>query len=216
MQLIPAIFSQTVLLDHWRVEILVVDDNSPDGTAQALAKKFGRRVRLIVRAHDRGLGTAIGDGVRASKGSVIVGMDADGNHNPIYIPALLATLAHADFVVGSRYISGGGMAQSMQYTISYLANMFIRSACGFPVYDNTSGFYAIYTKHLYAIGISRIYQGYGDYHLRLVWFVKKAGLRIQEIPVYYAPRYYGQSKSRLFIMLFTYVKTVIQLRLKMI
>lgn len=208
--LISGIIRAVRSVKGWRVEIIVVDDNSPDGTAQAVRKQFGSSVRLIVRKNKRGLADAIADGIGKAKGEVIIGMDADGNHDPVYIPELLRGLTSADLVVGSRFVRGGGMPGAWRYTTSWLFNRCLH-LMGFPVVDSTSGFYAIKTRLLRQLGLTGIYYGYGEYHLRLVWLAKRHGLRVAEIPVMYGNRTYGQSKSRLPIMLVTYTRTALQL-----
>ena len=208
--LIPRIASVIGRLSHWRVEIIVVDDNSPDKTAATLKKMFGARIRLIVRKNTRGLGSAIATGILKANGEVIIGMDADGNHDPKYIPALLAALDTSDLAVGSRFVSGGGMADRSRYVMSRMFNLCM-CFFGFPVSDSTSGYYAVKKRILGNLGIDKIYYGYGEYHLRLVWLAKKQGIHITEIPVYYGVRRYGQSKSRLPIMLITYMRAALRL-----
>lgn len=210
LTLIPGIASAVKKSGGWRAEIIIVDDNSPDGTASAVRKKYGSRVRLIVRKNTRGLASAIAAGICKAKGDVIIGMDADGNHNPEHIPALLNGLTSADLVVGSRFVRGGGMPGIGRYGASWLFNRWMH-VLGFPVLDSTSGFYAARTGLLRQLGIGYIYHGYGEYHLRLVWCAKQHGLRVSEIPVSYGKRTYGQSKSRLPIMLVTYTRTALQL-----
>lgn len=213
MALIPEIISHTQALEKWRVEIVVVDDNSPDGTASALRALYGARIRVIVRRHKRGLGTAIGEGVNAAKGDIILGMDADGNHDPRVIPRILDALSDSDMAVGSRFVQGGGMADTLRYVGSLVFNACLHFVFGFPIMDNTSGMYAIEKKKLHALGMHAIYYGYGDYHLRLVWRAKAQGFRIAEVPVFYQHRKHGQSKSRLPIMLITYTHAALRLRL---
>lgn len=210
LRLIPGIIRAVRKMPGWSAEIIIVDDNSPDGTAPAVRTKYGGVVRIIVRKNMRGLASAIAGGIHKAEGDVIIGMDADGNHDPVYIPVLLNGLASADLVVGSRFVRGGSMPGMWRYVVSWLFNRWI-NFLGFPVLDSTSGFYAIKTGKLRQLGLKDIYQGYGEYHLRLVWRAKLLGLRIAEKPVKYGKRAYGQSKSRLPIMLITYIRTALQL-----
>lgn len=209
--LIPQIRAAIRHLSAYTAEIIVVDDNSPDHTADAIRKRFGTSVRVIVRKKARGLATAIGAGVAHARGDIIIGMDADGNHNPKSIPLLLTALKTADLVVGSRFIKGGGMQDRTRYIASWLFNAVLRYVLQFPVWDNTSGYYAIHKNILRRMKPDRIYQGYGDYHLRLVYAAKMSGLCIREVPVHYENRQYGQSKSRLFIMAISYLHTALRL-----
>lgn len=97
--------------------------------------------------------------------------------------------------------------------MSLLFNAMLKYCFGFPIWDNTSGFYAIKKKTLLSLNPPSIYYGYGEYHLRLVYKAMEQRLRIIEMPVIYSPRVHGQSKSRLFIMLGIYLATAARLRL---
>lgn len=187
-------------------EIVVVDDDSPDGTAGVVreyAKKHPR-VRLIVRTENHGLGLSILDGFRGSTGKIFIGMDADFNHDPAVIKDMLRALESADLVVASRFVSGGGMSSAFRQTTSWGFNALLRALFGFRVWDNTSGYYAIAREKLFTLEPEKIYYGYGDYHLRLVWFAQKKDYRIKEIPVFYGNRVAGVSKSRFLKMMSSY------------
>lgn len=195
-------------------EILVVDDNSPDGTADVVGA-FGRKnpqVQLIVRTKNRGLGLSILEGIKQSLGSIVIGMDADGNHDPQDIPILVTTLKKADCVVASRFLSGGGMQQKWRMFPTLLFNYLLRFAFGFPITDNLSGFYAIKRHALFSLPLDKIYYGYGDYHLRLVYLLHKMNWRIVEVPTFYKARIAGQSKSRLVFMVFSYLREAWRVR----
>ncbi len=195
------------------VEVIVVDDNSPDGTAELVREfsKIWKEVKLVVRTTDRGLGKSILAGIQASHGQVIVGMDADNNHDPLQIPVLVAVLQDADLVVASRFIRGGGIHQPLRWLATWLFNLGLK-LLGFPVWDNFSGYYAVSKKALQNLGLERIYYGYGDYHLRLVFFAAEQGLKIKEIPTTYLERLGGQSKSQLGKMAIDYAREAIRLR----
>lgn len=190
-------------------EVLVIDDNSPDGTADVVRSisRLDDRVRVVVRYHNHGLGVSIADGIKIARGDIIIGMDADLNHDPSIIPAMIRGLSQADIVVASRFVSGGGMADAWRYGASLCFNFLLRVILRFPIWDNTSGYYAITRKQLFSLGVEDIYYGYGDYHLRLVYKAMKAGLRIREYPVRYKKRMYGQSKSHLIPMIRSYWTT---------
>jgi len=214
--IIPLLKEIKKMLISKNFEVIVVDDNSPDQTAQAIKTKFkkDKNIKVFVRKNERGLGTAILLGIKKSKGEIIVGMDADFNHLPQIIPKLIENTKDADLVVASRFISGGGMADRTRYFFTYLFNLFLRYFLGFPVFDNTSGFYAIKKSQLYQLPLEEIYRGYGDYHLRLVWYAKKLGLKIKEISVFYPKRKFGTSKSNLIKMFFSYLYHAFLLWLK--
>lgn len=214
-RLIPAILS-AVSDAKIQTEVVVVDDNSPDKTADEVRKRFGqdRRVVVSVRKDERGLATAILHGIRQSKGDVIIGMDADFNHPPELIPDLVRALSKNDLVIASRFIKGGGMEEWGRYFGTLLFNLLLKYMLGFPTMDNMSGFYAIRKDKLEELDIDKIYKGYGDYHLRLVWYAKSKKYSICEIPVFYRRRTYGESKSHLLSLFVSYLVCATKLRLK--
>ncbi len=194
-------------------EVVVVDDDSPDDTAEEVAKKFKPPfLKLIVRKNERGLGTAIGKGMADASGEVVVGMDADFNHDPEILLDLVKKLDRCDLVVASRFIKGGGMDNKFRYFATKSFNLALRTIFAFPTTDNASGYYAIRKKDLEKLNLKKIYYGYGDYHLRLVYKAKVAGYKICETPVYYKERSYGESKSKLLRMAVSYLKEAIKLR----
>lgn len=205
---------ETVMSDQsWTYEIIVIDDMSPDGTLTAVRRlqRSDPRIRSFSHSGQRDLGKSIYAGVTRARGYIIVGMDSDENHDAATIPLLLESLNWADLSVGSRYITGGGMENEFRYGASKWFNILLRVCFGFPIHDNTSGFYAIRKSHLLALDPSQIYYGYGEYHLRLIYRAMMSGLRITEIPVYYRNRLYGQSKSKLFTMVSIYLRTAFAL-----
>lgn len=214
-RLIPSILAMASNVGM-ETEIVIIDDNSPDKTADAIRGQFGqdKRVRVYVRKEERGLASAILHGIRKSKGEIIVGMDADFNHPPERIPYLIQALSRADLVIASRFTKGGGMEEWGRYVGTLLFNGFLKYILGFPTMDNMSGFYAIRKNTLAELGMDAIYKGYGDYHLRLVWYAKSKGYAISEIPVFYKKRTYGDSKSQLLSLIFSYTLCAITLRLK--
>lgn len=196
-----------------KFEVVVVDDNSPDATAEAvrlLSKKYPE-VRVIVRTSDRGLGLSIGRGVEESRGNIIIGMDADGNHDPRDIPNMLKNLrGETKLVVASRFKGNGGM-KGWRMLPTFLFNGMFR-LFGLPIWDNTSGYYAVHKADIEALGIKRIYYGYGDYHLRLVFYGASAGWKMVEVPTTYQARLGGASKSKLAQMAVEYTKEAWRLR----
>jgi len=134
-------------------------------------------------------------------------MDADFNHDPRLLASMIKKLSDADLVVASRFIHGGGMRDAWRYVTSYVFNLVLHYGFGFPIWDNTSGYYAIRRSSLGLIDPRTIYKGYGEYHLRLVYRAFQYGLRIKEVPAYYPSRRYGQSKSKFFTMVVAYMQT---------
>lgn len=197
-------------------EIIVIDDNSQDLTGKIAKKIFNKnkKIRIFIRKKERGLASAIFFGIKRSKEDVIIGMDADFNHPPKLIPKLIKNLKNNDLVIASRFIKGGGMEEKIRYFFTFLFNLFLKHILKFPIMDNFSGFYAIKKEKLKLLPLKTIYQGYGEYHLKLVWYAKEYNFRIKEIPVYYQKRQYGKSKSNLINIAIRYIFEAIKLKMK--
>lgn len=207
--IIPLITAVSRELRGLTYEIIVVDDNSPDGTADAVLA-YGRTHQAVIcirRTRNHGLAASIREGIGAARGTVIVGMDADFNHDPGVIRSLIGTIRGYKLVVASRFVRGGGMGDRWRYATSLAFNMLLRIIFGFPVTDNTSGFYAIRKRDVMSLDADAIYRGYGEYHLRLVYRAMRKGFPIAEIPVYYSQRTAGVSKSRFSRMIVDYLRT---------
>lgn len=199
------------------VEVLVVDDDSPDGTAAHLADTFrgDPAVRVHVRRGERGLASAIRRGIAESRGDVVVVMDSDGNHDPALLPLMVRCAEEFDVVVGSRYVLGGGMLTSrFRYWASYTFNIVVRIVLGLRIHDNLSGYLAFRPRVLDGLDGDAIFYGYGDYAIRLLYRVVRAGGRVLEIPTVYRFRKGGESKTRFFAYLWTYLASVFRLRLQ--
>lgn len=197
-------------------EIIVVDDNSPDKTAEIVRAKYGgdSRVKILVREKEKGLSTAILHGIKNSTGEAILFMDADGNHDPKYIPILLDLIKYYEVVMGSRYLWGGGMdATRFRYWGSYFFNLFIRTLLGLQSSDNTSGYLMVRKRMLEGLPLEKIFQGYGEWFFSLLFFLKPRVKDFTEIPIYYPKRKGGESKTNFFKYFFTYAKKVISLSL---
>ncbi len=202
-------------------EIIIVDDDSPDGTAQEVQKlvKQNLPVKLLVRKNQRGLATAILHGIKHSTGKIIVFMDTDFNHQPQDLPRLLKPIINnqADLVIGSRYIKGGGMHKSEAGAIQFLGSKYgsllvSKILLNLPVSEALSGFMALKKSCLTKLNLKKIFQGYGEYCIRLLYYLHHRGYRLAEIPVVYGKRQYGQSKSRLMKMFLDYFKAAVKLR----
>lgn len=195
-------------------EIVVVDDNSPDGTAECVRKHFCdvENVKLIVRKDKKGLATAIKRGLLEASKDIVVIMDTDFNHNPEKIPMMIKYLEDFDIIVGSRYVSGGGMkGHQIRYWGSYLFNAFIKLMLGIHSNDNLSGFFACRRSIFSEIPINKVFKGYGDYFIRLLYAVNKNKFSLLEIPVIYEERLSGSSKTNFLMHLIDYTITVFKL-----
>ncbi|MGE5223979.1 MAG: polyprenol monophosphomannose synthase [Omnitrophica WOR_2 bacterium] len=199
----------------WQGEIIVVDDNSPDGTAQA-AREYQPRgrvqIRCLVRTRQRGLATAIRCGLEQAAGERLMVMDSDFNHDPGIIPQMFQLLDQVDLVIGSRYIKGGGMQDRTRHYLSWAYNRLIMLLLKTPVHDNLSGFFAVQRSCLVELDWDTIFQGYGEYFIRLLFAARRRGFSMREIPVFYRLRQHGSSKSDFAAMLRDYTACVLGLK----
>ena len=206
------VIARTARLD---AEVVVVDDNSPDGTAAHLAEVFSTEptIRVHVRHGERGLASAIHRGIAEARGDIIVVMDSDHNHDPVLVPLMVRCAQEFDVVVGSRYVLGGGMLTSaFRYWASYAFNVMIRVVLGLHIHDNLSGYLAFRRSLLERLDPAAIFYGYGDYAIRFLYQVVHRGGRVLEIPTVYRFRKGGESKTRLFAYFWTYLASVFRLR----
>jgi dolichol-phosphate mannosyltransferase len=204
-------------LQSFETEIIVVDDNSPDGTAGVVRERMKRPtppIQLFVRADERGLATAIKFGLRQATGDVVVVMDTDFNHDPRMIPQMVKFLEYYDVIIGSRFVMGGGMEDHARYNSSFLYNLFVRVTLRTQIQDNLSGFFAMSRDKLMLLDLDRIFGGYGEYFIRLLFVSWRKGFRLLEVPVFYVLRRHGTSKSQFFKMLRDYTRCVLSLRLR--
>lgn len=168
--IIPLLKELSNVLKAYTHELIVVDDNSSDGTYLKVKNhaRENKNIRCILHAGEPELGGSILEGINNSQGEIIIGMDADLNHNPKLIPILIDQLKNHDIAIASRFIPGGGMRNKFRYFTSFGFNLLLKLCFAFPILDNTSGFYAITKRKLLTLNIEFIYQGYGEYHLRLL------------------------------------------------
>ncbi|MFZ4562764.1 MAG: glycosyltransferase [Bacteroidales bacterium] len=199
-------------IDH---EIVIVDDNSPDGTYQAIIEAFSDDPFVVpmLRTKEKGLATAIYHGISNCSGDKVVVMDTDFNHPPELIPLLLKITDYFDIASGSRYVIGGGMETSrMRYIGSKLFNKFIHYTLLVKTTDNLSGYYAFNKKILDEVDPSTIFYGYGDYFIRFLYIMQKRKKFILEVPVIYKDRQGGLSKTNLTNELVRYTRSVLNIR----
>ncbi len=201
---LPSLIAGVLAADP-AVQLLVVDDDSPDGTGEAAlaAAAAEPRVHALVRTGRRGLGTAIMEGLRLAREhgfGVAVNIDADSSHDPADIPRLLAALdpvggPPADVAVGSRRVPGGRTVgwPLARHVTSRLVGLFTRRVLGVPVRDPSSGYRAVRLTILDRFGEATT-SGYA-FHEELLWLVHRAGGRIVEVPMTFRDRTRGSSKA---------------------
>jgi dolichol-phosphate mannosyltransferase len=185
-----------------RVDVLVVDDNSPDGTgalADALADGE-KRISVLHREKKEGLGRAYLAAFRwgLDRGyQYIIEMDADFSHDPRYLPKLLDEAeAGTDLVLGSRYVQGGGTVNwgIGRQVISRGGSLYARTILGIPVRDLTGGFKCFHRRVLEAIDLEAVRSNGYAFQIELTYRTLKKGFRVKEIPIVFEDRRVGQSK----------------------
>jgi len=183
------------------INVLIVDDNSPDGTANEVEQmmKNNNKIHLLKRSGKLGLGTAYCDGFRyciAKKFDYIFEMDADFSHDPKELPNFLETIKENDLVIGSRYISGMNVVNwpLRRLLLSYGASLYTRFITWIPIKDTTGGYKCFRTEMLKQINLDKIRSnGYG-FQIEMNYKVWKKGGRIKEIPIVFEDRRSGNSK----------------------
>lgn len=191
------------------LSILVVDDNSPDGTADIahkLAEENADLIHVLRRPGKLGLGTAYKDGFRwalEAGAEAIVQMDADFSHSPSYIPHMLDLLNGVDVVVGSRYVKGGKLDERWsfgRYLLSWWANaVYTRLILHTRTLDTTAGFKAWRRDTLLGLDLGRIHSNGYDFQVEMAYVTEKLGYRVTEIPIYFEDRRIGKSKLNMLV-----------------
>src|SRR5262249_2466271 len=195
-------------------DVLVIDDNSPDGTGELVDELASRdpRIHTLHRPGKQGLGTAYVRGFQYAiehDYELVFEMDADYSHDPKYLPNFLHAAERADLVIGSRYVKGGGTPNwsALRRFISGGGNIFARAVLGIPVHDCTSGYRCYRTAALQTLNLSAIRaQGYA-FQVELAYNFWKRGYRIREVPIVFMDRRVGQSKMsrQIFLEAFLWV-----------
>lgn len=209
---LPVIAAALFALPIAPLHLLVVDDNSPDGTgqvAEALARQYnqpgcetGARLAVIHRAGKGGLGTAYVAGMQralADGADYVVQMDADFSHSPDYIPQMLGVMlaTNADVIIGSRYVPGGTLDEGWEWgrrLLSWWANYYVRLILGLRIRDMTAGFKLWKRQALLDIGLDKIRSNGYSFQVEMAYLCEKLGYRLIEIPIHFEDRRIGQSK----------------------
>jgi dolichol-phosphate mannosyltransferase len=195
-QILPAILAQDPAID-----VLVVDDNSPDGTGQLadqMAAEDGR-VHVLHRGRKEGLGKAYLAGFRWALDQgydLVFEMDADFSHDPRFLPTFLEAIQDADLVIGSRYKTGVNVINwpIARLLLSIGANQYARVVTGLPLADSTGGFKCFRRRVLEAIPLERVRSNGYAFQIEMTFLAWKKGFRIREIPIVFTDRVEGQSK----------------------
>jgi dolichol-phosphate mannosyltransferase len=190
------------LMRHPQIRVLVVDDQSPDGTgevADGLARVHAGRVDVMHRTGPRGLGRSYVDGITRGLHEpvdVICQMDADLSHDPRHLPALIDAAGQADVVIGSRYVPGGEIVNwpARRRLLSRLANMYIRQITRLNASDCTSGYRCWRRDALAAMPLDGFISDGYSFLVEMLFVAAGQGARIAEVPITFVERRQGESK----------------------
>jgi dolichol-phosphate mannosyltransferase len=206
--LIEAIHNELYFIPH---EIIVVDDNSPDGTYKFVQGKNYPYVRSFLRTSDYGLAKSIRKGLEEAQGNILVVMDSDFNHQPRYLPFMIRNLEFFDCVSASRFLYGGKMFPRWRHLSSWIFNVWVRILTQKFITDSLYGYFAIKREILKKLDFDKIFWGYGDYCIRLMYYLQSIGVSILQFPAENGERLTGTGKSRFVRVLLQYIKTTLQL-----
>jgi dolichol-phosphate mannosyltransferase len=212
------------------IEVLIVDDNSPDGTAKIVKEMMihNPRIHLIKRPGKLGLGTAYVEGFKYALEhgyDLIIEMDADFSHNPDDLPRLIQESEHADLVIGSRYTNGISVVNwpRNRLLLSYFANLYARILTGIPVRDLTAGFKCFRREVLEKIDLSKIHSDGYAFQIEMNFYAYERGFKIKEIPIIFIERRTGVSKmskriikEAFFLVIFLRLKKILSFLKKLL
>ena len=207
---LPKISTALLALPLPELSILVVDDNSPDGTgdiAEQISRETAGRVQVLHRSGKLGLGSAYiqGFGVALSHGAeAIMQMDADFSHPVEKVPELVQNLANTDIVIGSRYVPGGSLDERWPFWrkgLSAFGNYYARTILGLKIRDCTGGFRLYRREVLQGMPLERVKSNGYVFQVDTAYLATLLGYKFKEIPIYFADRRWGTSKMSLRIQL---------------
>lgn len=186
------------------VDILIVDDNSPDGTYAKVqefidAKKYDGRLHLLIRQKKEGLGKAYIEGFKwclARDYAFVIEMDADLSHDPKYLPSFIDNIKEYDLVIGSRYVKGGGVVNwsLLRKFISFGGSTYARMILGISIKDVTGGFKCFRREVLEAIDLDNIMSAGYAFQIEMNYRTILKGFRVKEVPIIFEDRVAGKSK----------------------
>ncbi len=212
-QLLDAILSQPAALD-----VLVVDDSSPDGTGDYVSQRAQDdvRVKLLSRSGKLGLGTAYLAGFERALNQgyrYAITMDADFSHNPRYLPELLTLMEQRDVAIGSRYVEGGGSTGCTwpRILLSWGANAFARMVLGLKTHDCTAGFRCYKTEVLRNLDLDTMFSTGYSFLVEMITRCERRGYTIGELPIIFENRQLGSSKIS-HIEILKSIQTIFRLR----
>ncbi len=197
---LPRLIPEVLSKDE-NVSVLIVDDNSPDGTAAFVESqmKNNNRIHLIKRPSKQGLGTAYIAGFKyalQNNFQIIFEMDADFSHDPKEIPRFLDEIKNSDVILGSRYINGVNVINwpLRRLLLSSFANLYTRVITGMPIHDATGGFKCFRREVLEAINLDQVRSNGYAFQIEMTFKAWKKGFKVKEIPIIFVDRVKGKSK----------------------
>lgn len=201
---LPLMVDALLALPVENLNILVVDDSSPDGTGQIaddLAETHRGIINVLHRTSKEGLGAAYIAGFKKAlslDADYIIQMDCDFSHQPRYLPAMIQAAGSADLVLGSRYVKGGGVDESWSFSrkaLSWFANrIYTRTLLNMPVNDATGGFKLWRRETLIGLDLDRVRSNGYVFQVEMTYITHRLGFRVVEIPIYFPDRERGHSK----------------------
>lgn len=193
--------ANAVLAQHPDIQILFVDDNSPDGTGSIIDDMVAGNDRLHVlhRSGKLGLGSAYREGFKlalAMGADYLLEMDADFSHDPGTLPLFLSAITESDLVIGSRYLNGVSVVNwpIRRLILSYFASVYTRWVTGLRLHDCTSGFKCFRRSTLEAVELDRVKSDGYSFQIEMNYRCMEKGFRITEIPIIFIDRHSGSSK----------------------
>ncbi len=197
---LPRLLPEVLSKDD-KINLLIVDDNSPDGSSAFVETemKHNRRIHLIKRSSKQGLGTAYIAGFKYALQhdfQLVFEMDADFSHDPKEIPRFLDAIKNSDVVLGSRYINGVNVINwpMSRLLLSWFANWYTRIITGLPIKDATGGFKCFRREVLEAINLEKVTSNGYAFQIEMTFKAWKKGFRVNEIPIIFVDRVKGKSK----------------------
>jgi len=188
-----------ILINYPSLDILVVDDNSTDGSKEYLLqiKKKFKRIKIFIRPKKMGLNTAhkLAFNYAKKKYAYLITMDADLSHDTKYIRKIIKLLKKNDFVIGSRYMDGGGCGyKGFRLYLSYFGNKFIKFILGLQINEFTTSYRGFNLTRLKRINLKKIKSRGYSFFLETIFLINKMGYKIKEFPIFFKNRNKGKSK----------------------
>ena len=214
--LIPEIFG---IINFVKVEVIIIDDDSDDGTEIFVNTELSKYEHLVYvnrKNENRSLGISVGEGINISKFDNIILMDCDLSHGLEDVVNLIKLHQNKnyDLICCSRFLDKRPNGFFLRYHLSKIYNYILKPFLSLPVLDNLSGFFLVKKKLLNDLKFDKIFYGYGDYYFRLLYYLNKKKISIIEMGFVWKDRKYGKSKTKFMKIFYNYTLEAIKLRIK--